>query len=340
MSNLPLVSICIPTYNAAEFFEPCLQSALSQTYTNLEILISDDGSTDDTLSIIKRYQLQYPQIRFVQNTNRGMVNNWNNCIIESRGEWVKYLFQDDILKPECVQIMLENCLAYHVDVGLCRREFIIHPDVPKNTRFDFKYKLVRPERIFGEVKFISPEELAAGVAEHLHQNVLGEPTCYLFHKRVFEHTGMFNCELRQVVDYELILRLGLKKGIAFCHDVLAFFRVHQKSESSANTKKGKETEARHIAAVTGDNILLFYHFLHNPEFVQMKRSIGADVLDLHIKHLYYSGCKHKGKSIFNKALQPIREKYDELGKMNYSIFKYAYYRKLYRKWEKQNRYFG
>src|SRR5687767_7944179 len=137
MINQPLVSICIPTYNAGPYFEPCLQSALEQTYSNVEILISDDGSTDETLQIVCKYQQQYPHIRLVKNPNRGMVNNWNNCIIESKGEWIKFLFQDDLLKPACVEKMLDACVASKVDVGLCRREFIIHNDIPKIIRNDF-----------------------------------------------------------------------------------------------------------------------------------------------------------------------------------------------------------
>lgn len=336
--NTPLVTICIPTYNAAEFFEPCLQSALAQTYPNIEILVSDDGSTDNTLAIAEKYRKRYSQITIVANKNKGMVNNWNNCIEEAKGEWIKLLFQDDILMPSCVPRMVALCLEQKIDVGLCRRDFIIHPDVPKVIRFDFKYRLVRPERIFGDVTHVSSKQIAEGVGEHLRQNVLGEPTCYLFHKRIFETTGLFNPEFRQVVDYEFIVRLGLKKGIAFPSEVLASFRVHTKSESSANIKEDKATEIRNIAAITGDSILLFYHFLHNPEFALIREVVGEDVLDLHIKHLYYSGCKHKGRAIFNSALKPLRAKYEELGKMQYSIFKYAHYRKLFRKWEKQNKF--
>jgi len=335
--NHPLVSVCIPTYNAAEFFEPCLQSALAQTYPNLEILISDDGSTDDTLAVAEKYRQRDGRIRIVKNKAEGMVNNWNNCVEQARGEWVKLLFQDDLLKPACVEKMVNGCLQHKVDVGLCRRDFIIHPDVPKITRFSFRYKIVRPERIFDDLAYISPERLAAGAAEHLGQNVLGEPTCYLFHKRIFSQTGLFNPEFRQIVDYEFILRLGLKNGLAFSAKTLATFRVHNASESSANTKEGKAVCTRNVAAVTGDIILLFYHFLHDPEFALMKKAAGEKLLDLHIKHLYHSGCKHKGKTVFNKALQPLRKKYKELGSLEYSFFKYVYYRKLFKNWERHDR---
>ena len=148
MNKPPLVSICIPSYNAGEFFEPCLQSALAQTYPNIEILISDDGSTDTTMAIAEKYSKQYSNIRIVRNTATGMVNNWNNSIEQAKGEWIKLLFQDDVLMPACIEKMLEACLAHNVQVGLCRRKFIIHDNVPKRIQNDFRYRMVLPERIF------------------------------------------------------------------------------------------------------------------------------------------------------------------------------------------------
>lgn len=335
MSDLPLVSICIPTFNAAEFFEPCLQSAFAQTYSNIEILISDDGSSDATIAIVENYQQQYPNLRLVHNAHRGMVHNWNNCIEQAQGEWVKFLFQDDILKPNCVQAMIAACLKHKADIGLCRREFIIHDDVANSVRFSYKFKLVRPEWIFADTTFISPDLLAKSIAEHLPQNVLGEPTCYIFHKRIIDAAGPFDTEFRQVVDYEFILRHGLKNGLVFINEVLALFRVHGKSASSVNNKVEKVAKSRQIAAVTGDFILLYYHFLHNPAFDRIKHVLGVDTLELFIKHYYHSGCNRNGTELFNQALAPIRKKYKELGALNFSIFKYIYYRKLYRKWEKQ-----
>ena len=332
-----MVSVCIPTYNAGDYFEDCLRSALDQTYRNLEILISDDGSTDHTMALIKKYQQDHANIRLVQNPNPGMVNNWNHCIEQASGEWIKFLFQDDLLKPDCVEKMLAACIAHDAEVGLCRRKFIIHDDVAKHIRYNVKYKLVLPERIFEDMVYISPERLAAEMAEVLPENALGEPTCYFFHKKIVKRAGMFNPDYKHVVDLEFILRLGLVNGLVFLSEPLAFFRVHGKSETSANMKEEKESIIRNIAALEGDNILLFFHFLHEPSFALMKERMGEDVLQLRLNHLYYSGCKHRGKRIFNKALEPIRSKYKELGEMRYHFFKYVYYRKQYRNWLKQNR---
>lgn len=336
MSN-PLVSICIPTYNASAYLEECLQSALKQTYPNLEILISDDTSTDDTLSIVKKYQQQYPHIRLVKNAAPGMVNNWNNCIVQADGEWIKFLFQDDMLHPTCVEKMLATCIEYRIEVGLCRRNFIIHDEIPAHIRRNIRYRMVVPERVFADTVFVSPERLAKELAELLPDNVLGEPTCYFFHKKVLERTGLFDPEYKHAVDLEFIIRLGLLGGFVFLAEPLALFRVHGQSATSATLKEEKDSLINNIAAHHGDTILLFYKLLHDHAFKLIKDEMGEEVLQLRIKHLYYSGCKHKGKKLFNKALEPIRRKYRELGELNYNFLKYIYYRKLYGKWVKQNR---
>lgn len=338
MNNQPLVSICIPTYNGQEFLVDCLQSAVEQTYKNTEILISDDGSKDGTLEIVARFRRQHPHLRLVKNEGGGgMVNNWNNCILSARGEWIKFLFQDDVLQPACVEKMIAACTAHNVQVGLCRRTFIVQDDIPKPVRNFFRYRVILPERVFENLTYIAPERLAREVAEVLPENILGEPTCYLFHKDIFGQIGFFHSDYRQLVDMDLLLRAALLKGIAFVSEPLAEFRVHGKSETTANHKKEKEAQLRTIAANTGDTILLYYNFLTDPAFRLVKEAVGEDVLQLLINHLYHSGCKHKGEKIFNKALAPIRRKYKGLGDMRYSFFKYARYRKLFRQWEKENR---
>lgn len=339
MKNPPLVSICIPTYNAGAYFEESLQSALEQTYPNTEILISDDGSSDATLLIVEKYQQKYPHIRLVKNANPGLVRNWNHCIEQANGDWIKFLFQDDILMPACVEKMLLACLKHMVEVGLCRRRFIIHDDVPSSFRYQVRYKRIMPERIFDDEVYITPERLAKEMAALLPENALGEPTCFLFNKKIFLKTGKFDPDFNHVVDFEFILRLGLLAGFAFLAEPLALFRVHGQSETSANLNLKLEKDAilRHIAAIDGDNILLFYKILRDPAFRLLKEAIGEEVLQLHINHYYHSGCKHKGQRVFNKALEPIRRKYSELGNMNYSFFRYMNYRKQFKKWIQQNR---
>ena len=115
-STSPLVSICIPTFNAARWILDCLESAMAQSYRRLELLIIDDASTDETVELIR--SIDDERIRLLVNEqNIGLARNWNKCIEMSRGDFIKFLFHDDILYPDCVEKMMRLLLS-NGNVGL------------------------------------------------------------------------------------------------------------------------------------------------------------------------------------------------------------------------------
>ena len=103
-----IVSVCIPTYNGSLFLRECLDSVLNQTFQDIEVVVVDDVSTDDTVSIVEEYMRSDKRVRlFVNKKNLGLVQNWNRCVDLAKGEWVKFVFQDDIIMPSCISRMLE-----------------------------------------------------------------------------------------------------------------------------------------------------------------------------------------------------------------------------------------
>jgi glycosyltransferase involved in cell wall biosynthesis len=97
----PLVSVCIPVYNGVNFILDCIESILSQSYTNIELLIVDNCSTDSTPEIIKK--VKDDRIRYVKNeVNIGGINNFSKCVQEARGEYFVLLPHDDMLRPGCL----------------------------------------------------------------------------------------------------------------------------------------------------------------------------------------------------------------------------------------------
>ena len=102
----PLVTIAIPTFNRASWLKGCVESALSQTYENVEVVVSDNGSTDGTSDLLK--DLSHPKLRVVrQRTNIGLIANWNACLAEARGEYILVLSDDDRIGADA----LERCVA-------------------------------------------------------------------------------------------------------------------------------------------------------------------------------------------------------------------------------------
>lgn len=329
--DTPLVSICIPTYNAAAFLAPCLQSAAAQTYPRIEILISDDGSTDNTVAIVQQYQRQHPHIRLVQNSaNAGMVANWNRCIALASGEWIKFLFQDDLLEPGCVEAMLRQCHEKRVSVAVCHRQFVLHDDVLPHVRRFFA-EAPTTLSVFEHSGLIAPLQLAKHIKQHLTLNFLGEPTCSFFSKAFVLQTGGFNGQLQQLVDYELIARLGLQQGLAFLAEPLAAFRVHGSSQSSANAGQDKAVRLRAVKADTGDAIYLLYLYLHHPAFRLVKKTAGTELLTTYINQLYYTACKRHGEKLVNEGLAYIQNDFPDFSRMRYNFFKYVLYRRRMKK---------
>src|SRR5438270_4906877 len=101
MRSQPLVSICIPSFNSEEFIATTLESVVAQTFTDFEVIIADDQSTDHTVPIIKSFN--DPRIELIQNEqNLGLGENWNKVLSRARGKYVKLLGDDDVLYPECL----------------------------------------------------------------------------------------------------------------------------------------------------------------------------------------------------------------------------------------------
>lgn len=104
--SFPQVSILIPVYNRKKYIAQCIQSALDQTFTDHEIVVVDNASDDGTWEICQQFASRDPRVRVFRNEeNIGPVRNWIRCAQETLGEYVKILFSDDLLEPNCLKEM-------------------------------------------------------------------------------------------------------------------------------------------------------------------------------------------------------------------------------------------
>ncbi|MCS3700192.1 glycosyltransferase involved in cell wall biosynthesis [Salinibacter ruber] len=99
----PLVSVCMTAYNAEDYVAEALDSALAQTWANLEIVIANDGSTDDTGATVDRYAREHRKVTAVHQENRGHSAGMNRAYAESSGELIKFFDSDDLMSPEMVE---------------------------------------------------------------------------------------------------------------------------------------------------------------------------------------------------------------------------------------------
>jgi glycosyltransferase involved in cell wall biosynthesis len=111
-TQTPLVTALVPTYNGARFIERTLESLAVQTWPNLEILIGDDCSTDDTLEVVRRFAERHPNVRIIErDANLGWLRNSNDLMANARGEMMFFAFHDDVVAPTYVEELVRALQA-------------------------------------------------------------------------------------------------------------------------------------------------------------------------------------------------------------------------------------
>jgi len=220
--STPLVSVCVPSFNNERFIAATLESVLNQTYSNFEILITDDCSTDRTVSIIREFS--DPRIRLVQNeVNLGIAENWRTALSAATGKYVKLLCGDDLIYPDClrrqVQILEEKFNSGMV-LTICGREII-------NARGEVILRS-RPRLRKGRM----PGGKLIRNCVRCGTNFIGEPGVGLYRREAADPSVAFDLGNPYMVDMDLWAEL-LKRGDAFVDErVLVGFRISTASVSA------------------------------------------------------------------------------------------------------------
>jgi glycosyltransferase involved in cell wall biosynthesis len=116
LSAEPLVSILVSNYNYARYISESIQSALDQTYSNIELIVCDDGSTDDSVRVIEEFERKDPRVRFIRKGNGGQASGFNAAFAASRGEIIALLDSDDLFLPHKTERIVADFQA-HPDSG-------------------------------------------------------------------------------------------------------------------------------------------------------------------------------------------------------------------------------
>lgn len=120
MSNLPLVSVIVPVCNE-KYLARYLDSIVNQPYQNIEIILVNDGSTDTSGEICRRYMQHDPRIRLFAQENRGLSAAHNTGLDHMNGEYIVFVDSDDYISVHFVEIMLNKLLKYDVKIAICDR---------------------------------------------------------------------------------------------------------------------------------------------------------------------------------------------------------------------------
>lgn len=258
------VTVCVPVYNGARYLRECLDSVLAQTRTEFDVLVVDDRSSDDSLKIARSYAEHDARVKIHENEkNQGLVGNWNRCVQLARGDWIKFCFQDDVLKPHCLEEMLRAGRELNKPLVVCQRGFMIEGNVSEEQR-DFFSRYTDAIGKFQSANFkearsqsaaftVSADKmcelmigsiLSWGPDDVVSCNFVGEPTAVMFRRELASQAGGFDRNLVQLCDLEFWYRVGARDGLAFVPRELASFRVHGDAASQNNNRRYSFRKAR------------------------------------------------------------------------------------------------
>jgi len=227
----PLVSIVIPAYNASNYLGEAIESALAQSYRNVEIIVVNDGSKDDGAT--RNVALSFgDKIRYFEKENGGSSSALNVGIANMKGDWFSWLSHDDLYYPQKVERQIE----YINSLKLNKSELSKHIFFSASELIDAEGSLIRPCNIK------HAEALAKRVSSFSHNGYLiAEPTEYLFHgcsclihREAFSDVGCFDEKLRLLNDMDLWFRLySANYRVHFIPEILVKGRVHSKQVSKS-----------------------------------------------------------------------------------------------------------
>jgi hypothetical protein len=212
--NAPLISVCMPVYNAKRYLGEAIDSILGQTFRDFEFLIINDGSTDRSLTILKRYAAQDSRIRLSTRPNAGYVVRLNEMLHQARGDLIARMDADDVALPERFTRQVEF-LRSHPDVDVVggAQEHINSKGHLLNVHYD----------PLGHEEIL--EHGMTGACPMNHPSVM-------MRRKAVLTVGGYQAEMMPAEDLDLWLRMGERGRLANLPDVITQYRLHDSSVSA------------------------------------------------------------------------------------------------------------
>lgn len=245
----PAISVCIPNYNYANYLAECIESVLAQDFSDFELLIQDDGSTDDWEAVV--HQFRDARISVERNAARlGWVGNWNACIERARGELIALLHADDYFLPGMLRTA-DQAFQSRDKVGLVFSavQLIDGEGTLKRVWQPFAHDFVRSSKEF--------------LPELVRGNFIRTPTV-IVRRECYDRLGAFSRKLAFTADWEMWLRIAAEYEVAYFATPYAAYREHAGNATRAFERNVKDLQA--------DRDALALFFQEHPESVSLAPS--------------------------------------------------------------------
>ncbi|MDP3843865.1 MAG: glycosyltransferase [Oxalobacteraceae bacterium] len=298
--SYPLVSIITPAYNQAEFLVATIQSVLSQSYPNIEYIVLDDGSTDHTQDILKKYD---GKIRWESHENMGQAKTLNRGWEMSKGEVLSYLSSDDLLDEHAIRNLMEKYVGDSLIIFGA-------------------YRLI--DQTGQKIK--TKKTIFHGYKDMVHNFNCPIGPGAVFSRDLFLDSGGWNQNFRQIPDYDFWIRAGRHAKFIKIDEEIASFRVHTGSQTFASSTANKSDES----------IVCINQLFDKSEDLEIKFNKKMSLASAYV----YSSCLHFRSGRYIESIERLIQSilyggYYAFSLRNvtrffgsfYSIFKYKYIEK-------------
>ncbi len=283
--NKPIedISVIIPTFNRCDLLKRAINSVIKQTITPKEIIIIDNGSTDQTHQMVSSL---FPDINYLIEKKRGVSAARNKGIIESESKWIAFLDSDDAWKP--------NKLEKQIEFSVFNQD---------------KYRLIHTDEIwYRNKKFLNQLKKHKKVGGNIFYNSLQlcciSPSSVIVKKEIFEDYGLFDENLKVCEDYDMWIRISSKEEVGFLDSPLV---VKYGGHSDQLSQKFWGMDRFRIEALEKN--------LKNKHFSKTQKKIVLDTLIKKLTIVYNGAHKRGNKEIFKKYNDKLQYWSIELDKL-------------------------
>jgi glycosyltransferase involved in cell wall biosynthesis len=223
-NEIPIVTVIIPLYNREDYIKETLKSVFDQTYSNIEIVIVDDGSTDNSLQIVNKYKKKCKIIKHPNNENKGQSAAINLALSKTRSKYISILDSDDKFLKDKLKFQVDF-LEKNKDFGVVYSNGEII-DSKGNTKYIiYSDKHIPP---------MSPNEI-------LLSSYFNVPSNALVRRSIYDKVGFFDESMRSSQDHDMAIRLSEVTKIGYLPQVLWQYRRHDDSQSGKHALRRWET---------------------------------------------------------------------------------------------------
>ncbi|HET7543372.1 MAG TPA: glycosyltransferase [Polyangiaceae bacterium] len=238
MSSAPRLSVVSPMYNSGKYLALTIESILAQTMGSLELILSDDGSTDDSLKIADEYAAKDPRVKVLRNQHHGIVATRNAGLLatDPRSEFITFFDSDDLWAENAAETLmraLENnpqapavhCVCRCVDSNGVRYPLDDHPENIRNRR-----------AVIGDKIVPIPRSAATSFGALLIENYVTTPGTSMIRRSALESVGKFAADTEPCDDWDINLRLARLGDFVFVDEILLNWRRHSLAISNVSTR--------------------------------------------------------------------------------------------------------